>query len=70
MLDLSAGQAQFKKLASRISRREGSWHLEHVERCSLLGYPSHLMRPEVASYVIRATQELADILGISLAEVR
>jgi hypothetical protein len=31
---------------------------------------SRLMRPEVADYVIRATQELADILGISLEGVR
>ena len=29
-----------------------------------------LMQPEVANYVIRATQELADILGLSLPEVR
>jgi hypothetical protein len=30
----------------------------------------HLMQPEVAHYLIRATQELADILGISMQEVR
>ena len=34
------------------------------------GHIYHLMQPEVADYVIRATQELADILGLSLPEVR
>jgi hypothetical protein len=39
------------------------------EWCSPYETTKNLTRPEVARYVIQMTKELADLLGITLAEV-
>jgi hypothetical protein len=39
------------------------------EWCSPRETTKNLTRPEVAKYVIQMTKELADLLGITLAEV-
>jgi len=42
--------------------------LERWTRGQVLEYRNGLMRPEITHYLIKITEELADILGIELHE--